>query len=120
MTDSTPTRMPRLTTSTYVDPHTVVDREGTRFPATREEWTASVYDGYLAGELLVWLVIDHTAYGQANGETRCARLGRWASTAALEAAGDEPPAWFVPAVRQMLAEHRLTHLDVPDGEGAAA
>ena len=44
-------RMPRLTTSTAVDPHTVVDREGTRFTATREEWAANVYDGHVAGEL---------------------------------------------------------------------
>ena len=118
MIDSTPTRMPRLTTSTAVDPHTVVGREGTRFTATREEWAANVYDGHVAGELSTWLVIDRTAYGRANGKTRCAQLGAWASTAALEAADAEPPAWFVPAVRQMLAEHRLTHLDIPEGAAA--
>ncbi len=113
-------RMPRLTTSTAVDPHTVVDREGTRFTATREEWAANVYDGHVAGELSTWLVIDRTAYGELGGYVRCAQLGAWASTSALEAADAEPPAWFVPAVRQMLAEHRLTHLDIPDSEGAAA
>ncbi len=113
-------RMLQLVTAATVDPHTVVDRDGTRFTATREEWVASVYDGHVAGELSTWLVIDRTAYGQANGRTRCAQLGAWASTAALEAADAEPPAWFVPAVRQMLAEHSLTHLDIPAGEGVAA
>ena len=43
-------RMPHLTTSTAVDPHTVVDREGTRFTATREEWAANVYDARLADD----------------------------------------------------------------------
>ena len=111
-------RMPHLVTAATVDPHTVVDREGTRFTATREEWAANVYDGHVAGELSTWLVIDHTAYGQADGKTRCAQLGAWASTSALEAADAEPPAWFVPAVRQMLAEHRLAHLDIPEGAAA--
>ena len=113
-------RMPHLVTAATVDPHTVVDRDGTRFTATREEWVASVYDGHVAGELSTWLVIDRTAYGELGGNVRCAQLGAWASTSALEAADAEPPAWFVPAIRQMLAEHRLAHLDIPDSEGVAA